>query len=222
MHSPTREGRGGKRVAGWGVPSSSALRPTGDCGRVAPAVSRTVSGHALSRVNVNAGALALVQSLDKSFSRSKPAFPARVSPSCRILSSVRPGGPGSAGPACRGGGLMRNDTGVRWAGRGRGGRKPFGLLALGLLSLAGILAGGDASGQLMPALPPPAPQVSALTPSSGPAFGGTRVVVTGYRMQSGATLEIEATSPRVSPTRARRRSARTCLPPPPAPSATSS
>jgi uncharacterized protein (DUF1800 family) len=87
---------------------------------------------------------------------------------------------------------MRNDTGVRWVARRSGGRKPFGLLPLGLLSLAGILAAGGASGQLMPALPPPAPEVSALTPSSGPAFGGTRVAVTGYRMQSGATLKIGA------------------------------
>ncbi len=66
------------------------------------------------------------------------------------------------------------------------------LVRAGLLGAAVALTGAAARGQTMPAIPPPAPQVSALTPSSGPAAGGTGVSVIGYRMQSGATLQVGA------------------------------
>jgi uncharacterized protein (DUF1800 family) len=63
---------------------------------------------------------------------------------------------------------------------------------LSILGAAGLLAAGGAAAQTLPALPPPPPQVSALSPTSGPAAGGTRVTVQGYRMQSGATLQVGA------------------------------
>ena len=50
-----------------------------------------------------------------------------------------------------------------------------------ILGVAAAIAAA-AAGQTMPAIPPPAPQVSALTPSSGPAAGGTRVSVVGYSL----------------------------------------
>ena len=64
------------------------------------------------------------------------------------------------------------------------------LLALGAASALLLFAAGRAAAQTQPVLPPPPPQVSALAPTSGPAAGGTRVNVQGYRMQSGATLAI--------------------------------
>jgi uncharacterized protein (DUF1800 family) len=63
------------------------------------------------------------------------------------------------------------------------------LLWLGLFALVD-LSTSPARAQVLPALPPPAPQVSALTPDSGPAAGGTSLSVVGYRMLSGATLTI--------------------------------
>jgi uncharacterized protein (DUF1800 family) len=55
--------------------------------------------------------------------------------------------------------------------------------------LAALAAGRSiAVAQQLPSLPPPAPQVSAVTPSSGAAGGGTPFVAIGYKMQSGATL----------------------------------
>ncbi len=63
---------------------------------------------------------------------------------------------------------------------------------LSTLGAASLLAAGAAAAQTLPALPPPPPQVSALSPTSGPAAGGTRVTVQGYRMQSGATLQVGA------------------------------
>ena len=65
-------------------------------------------------------------------------------------------------------------------------------MLLSILGAAGLLAAGAAAAQTLPALPPPPPQVSALSPTSGPAAGGTRVTVQGYRMQSGATLQVGA------------------------------
>ena len=74
---------------------------------------------------------------------------------------------------------------------GQPSRSPRAML-LSVLGAAGLLAAGAASAQTLPALPPPPPQVSALSPTSGPAAGGTRVTVQGYRMQSGATLQVGA------------------------------
>jgi hypothetical protein len=88
MHCPTREGRGGKRVAGWGAPSSSALRPTGDCGAIVPAVSRSVCGDAFSRISVNTAALRLVQSLDNSLSQAENELPAEGVTDCPIRVEV--------------------------------------------------------------------------------------------------------------------------------------
>lgn len=88
---------------------------------------------------------------------------------------------------------MRNEMSVRGVKGGRAaGRNGARLLPADVLCLAALLAGRHVEGQTMSSLPPPAPQVSALTPTSGPAAGGTRVTVIGYRMLSGATLQVGA------------------------------
>ena len=61
-----------------------------------------------------------------------------------------------------------------------------------LAAFAGSLLAAPTRAQTGPSLPPPAPQVAALSPSSGPAGGGTRTAVSGYLMQPGATLKIGA------------------------------
>ena len=75
---------------------------------------------------------------------------------------------------------------------GRGGRvRPAGR-RFGLLALAIAAALSPSAARAQAALPPPAPQVSSLSPTSGPAAGGTHVAVSGYEMQSGATVQIGA------------------------------
>ena len=71
----------------------------------------------------------------------------------------------------------------------RAGRLPSAIAA----SVLGVVL-PSAGARAQAVLPPPSPQVSSLSPASGPAAGGTRVAVSGYMMQSGATLQVGAAS----------------------------